>query len=369
MKFNFRSVCASISFCVAVMATSSANAALVSIDLAPSSGDNLVTRDTDSGLDWLDVPLTTNQTFDQVRTGTYYQQGFRHATTDELRILFTHAGIPDDGFDISVTQPTEALALMTLLGMTMTSAGRSSTYGFTGNDFFGNVVTTTNYPIGTQFSALLGKIDFIDLTAAGLGLIGEAHFTGGHPFSDQADPSYGSFLVRDVLGEDTTNPTLTVPTNITVNSTSPSGAVVSYVVTATDAVDPHPAVNCTPTSGSTFPVGTTTVACTATDASGNIASASFDVRVRGAIDQLTDLITLVKSFNIKQGIESSLDTKLQNATDAINAVSTGMRGTACSKLDSFSNEVQAQSGNALTTNQANQLIASSNIVKASLGCN
>ena len=78
----------------------------------------------------------------------------------------------------------------------MSTPSRSFTYGFVGNDFFGTFITTAVYPIGTQFSAQLGKIDFLDLRDAGLGLIGEAHFTGGHPFSDQADPNYGSFLVR-----------------------------------------------------------------------------------------------------------------------------------------------------------------------------
>jgi hypothetical protein len=38
-------------------------------------------------------------------------------------------------------------------------------------------------------------------------------------------------------------------------------------------------VVCNPPSGSVFPVGTTTVTCTATDAAGNIASCSFNVTV------------------------------------------------------------------------------------------
>jgi len=42
--------------------------------------------------------------------------------------------------------------------------------------------------------------------------------------------------------------------------------------------------------------------------------------------------------------------------------------TACSKLDAFINEVLAQSGTALSTAQANQLIIAANQVKASLGC-
>ena len=38
-------------------------------------------------------------------------------------------------------------------------------------------------------------------------------------------------------------------------------------------------MTCTPASGSTFPIGATTVTCTATDARGNTGSASFTVTV------------------------------------------------------------------------------------------
>jgi HYR domain-containing protein/FIMAH domain-containing protein len=60
-----------------------------------------------------------------------------------------------------------------------------------------------------------------------------------------------------------------VPANITVNATSPSGAVVTYAMpTAVDEPgdNPPPTVSCTPAPGSTFPIGTTTVTCTATSA-------------------------------------------------------------------------------------------------------
>ena len=196
MKFNLSSKFIPLAFFVAMLAPFGVNAELLSVDLVSGAGDGQITRDTVSSLDWLDVSLTANQTFDQVRTGIFYEQGFRHATRTELETLFIHAGIPDDGYDISVTHPTEALSLIALLGVTLSSSGRYSVYGFVGNDYFGTFITTAVYPIGTKFSALLGKIDFLDLRTAGLGLIGEAHFTGGHPFSDQADPYYGSFLVR-----------------------------------------------------------------------------------------------------------------------------------------------------------------------------
>jgi len=75
--------------------------------------------------------------------------------------------------------------------------------------------------------------------------------------------------IQQITVEDTTPPTVNCPGNITVETHDPSGTTVTYIVTAMDTCDPHPRVTCTPTSGSHFPVGTTTVTCTATDACGN----------------------------------------------------------------------------------------------------
>ncbi len=81
---------------------------------------------------------------------------------------------------------------------------------------------------------------------------------------------------------DTTPPTIVgMPANQIAEATGPAGAPVSYTApTATDDTDPHPAVTCAPASGSVFPLGLTTVTCTATDASGNSSSSSFTVSVR-----------------------------------------------------------------------------------------
>ena len=56
--------------------------------------------------------------------------------------------------------------------------------------------------------------------------------------------------------------------------------VVSFSVTADDVHDPAPVVLCVPTSGSIFPLGTTLVTCTATDAAGNQATCQFPVTVQ-----------------------------------------------------------------------------------------
>jgi hypothetical protein len=56
---------------------------------------------------------------------------------------------------------------------------------------------------------------------------------------------------------------------ITTVATSPDGAFVSYVVTASDPDSAVASLACVPASGSEFPIGTTTVVCTATDTHGN----------------------------------------------------------------------------------------------------
>jgi len=87
---------------------------------------------------------------------------------------------------------------------------------------------------------------------------------------------------------DTTGPELQgMPADIATTTTGAS-AVVSWTdPTATDDVDPAPTVGCTPPSGSAFDLGTTTVTCTATDATGNSTSATFDVTVTLAAPTLT----------------------------------------------------------------------------------
>jgi hypothetical protein len=70
--------------------------------------------------------------------------------------------------------------------------------------------------------------------------------------------------------------------NKTVEANGPAGSVVNYPTpTAVDALDgPIGAVTCAPLLGSTFPLGTTAVHCSATDSHGNVGQATFNVTVR-----------------------------------------------------------------------------------------
>jgi Ca2+-binding RTX toxin-like protein len=101
-----------------------------------------------------------------------------------------------------------------------------------------------------------------------------------------------SFLVTVV---DTTPPILTVPTAITAEATSPAGAIVTFAATAIDIVSGSVAVSFSVAPGSIFPLGTTTVVATATDAAGNTGTGSFTVTV---VDTTAPAITVPPNVTI-----------------------------------------------------------------------
>ncbi len=95
---------------------------------------------------------------------------------------------------------------------------------------------------------------------------------------------------------DTTPPTIISPLALVVEATGPSGAIVTFEVTASDLVDGPIVPTCLPASGSTFALGVTEVACTATDSAGNIATATFTVTVE---DTTPPVITLIGSPTVR----------------------------------------------------------------------
>jgi hypothetical protein len=90
---------------------------------------------------------------------------------------------------------------------------------------------------------------------------------------------------------DNTSPTLTLPPDITTDATSANGSPVNFTVTALDDTDPTPTVDCSPSSGSVFPVGVTAVTCTATDDSHNTAQGTFNVNVKRVATMLSPVET------------------------------------------------------------------------------
>ncbi|HSP28773.1 MAG TPA: Ig-like domain-containing protein [Ilumatobacteraceae bacterium] len=102
-----------------------------------------------------------------------------------------------------------------------------------------------------------------------------------------SDADADSFTITVV---DVEPPTIADRPDISVTSTS--ATPVSYEPpAASDNSGAPPTVVCVPASGSTFPLGVTTVTCTATDGAGNTASSSFTVTVTPPLGDPTPTAT------------------------------------------------------------------------------
>ena len=110
-----------------------------------------------------------------------------------------------------------------------------------------------------------------------------------------------------------------------------------------------------------FAIGTTTVSCTATDASGNSATGSFTIKVKGAGEQLADLAAAVKGVGPGKSLVATVEI-------AQWFVAHGQTQAACLTLTAFNLEVRAQSGKKIPAAQAAGLIADANRIKSVLGC-
>ena len=68
------------------------------------------------------------------------------------------------------------------------------------------------------------------------------------------------------------------------------------------------------------------------------------------------IVENVQSMNLQQGIANSLDAKIQNALDSLNALNADQRSDAVNKLQAFVNSVEAQRNTKLTNEQADSLV-------------
>jgi hypothetical protein len=113
-----------------------------------------------------------------------------------------------------------------------------------------------------------------------------------------------ALLLNTSQSTDQTPPLVVVPAGLSLEAASAAGAPGTFDASANDNVDGPLPVTCSPASGSTFDLGTTTVTCTATDAAGNSGSTSFTVIVRlkgdingdGSID-LADVVLGLQLFS------------------------------------------------------------------------
>jgi hypothetical protein len=148
------------------------------------------------------------------------------------------------------------------------AGGVAVTYTASATDFVGGARTVTCVPAsGSLFP--LGSTTVNCTAADGSNNIGRGSFT--------------------VAVRDTTPPVVAVSGPIVAEATASTGAAVTFPASATDLVSGSVAATCAPGSGSVFPLGATSVACTARDAAGNTGSASFTITV---LDRTSPLLSL-----------------------------------------------------------------------------
>jgi HYR domain len=201
-------------------------------------------------------------------------------------------------------------------------------------------------------------------TLAGVSVVGIPVGTGAGAISASFagnDNVLGSTASADltVLFVDVTPPVLQLPGKLTVNATSPLGATVNYLVTATDNSGKPVTISCSPLSGSVFPIGTTDVNCTATDQAGNVAIGKFSVKVLSAAEQLVALVEKLRGMPISSVIKTLLVGYLETALANPKKVS-----LVCTTLDYFVSFVKRYASPTLQP----VLIADTRRIQAVLGC-
>jgi hypothetical protein len=144
--------------------------------------------------------------------------------------------------------------------------------------FYNKPVTVTwqgdDAPDGSGISSCDEPIEYSGPDGEGIELTGECT-------DKEGNIGNGTFT----FNYDATPPEISVPSadsdGIVAEATGPDGAQVIFdeIVTAEDSIDSSVDIGCNPTSGSTIPIGTTTVECKATDDAGNTDTGSFDIIV------------------------------------------------------------------------------------------
>jgi hypothetical protein len=168
---------------------------------------------------------------------------------------------------------------------------------------------------------------------------------------------------------DHTPPALSLPPNMTVDATSPAGAVVRFTATANDNIDGAVSVTCNPASGSTFPTGTTNVACAANDRAGNISRGTFSITVNGPLTQLMNLFPKVEALAASLGVPTSVVRNWERQLQTI--VAAGASPTTCSAFNTLAAAPPIPTGTILTpqqTAQLNDIRAALTNIGAAMGC-
>ena len=195
----------------------------------------------------------------------------------------------DSACYIEVTKPVQNVTTWRVSKGILDSANRDSLFtatpGVAGTKYefkFAVLPTEYTFPAGHQIGVvLLGNFSQYSSQVGPRGAV----FTVDTKASKVILPITGGSSAATASGgfvADTTAPAIGDAPDVIAETTDLTGTTVTYTrPVATDTQDDNPTVNCTPASGGKFPVGSTTITCTATDANGNAsAPKTFNVIVK-----------------------------------------------------------------------------------------
>ena len=160
-------------------------------------------------------------------------------------------------------------------------------------------------------------------------------------------------------------PTVTVPAAITVDANAPQGRTVEFAVSAVDWKGRPLTVTCSKASGYVFPIGTTTVTCSATDAGGRTTAAAFDVHIKGVGEQLTDLRAAVVVSQLDVKTTEKLTSQLDDVRRQLDA---GRMNGVCGGLSDFVDTVQKQAGKSIPAADADSFVTAAWRMRAVVNC-
>jgi Tol biopolymer transport system component len=173
----------------------------------------------------------------------------------------------------------------------------------------------------------------------------------------------GSFVVTVV---DTTAPVMQLQP-ITAVPNGPEGTRLGWDTHPTDNADWYPDVVCEPESFSdfVFPIGDTTVTCTATDDSGNSSTGSFVVHVLSVAELLRQAQAYLVEIGVETALRKSLTAELETAA---RAAERGKNAATCSAIGEYQDHVRAQSGKKLSVETADGLLANADGIRGIVPC-
>ena len=240
-------------------------------------------------------------------SGNTYVTGYTQSSDFPTQNAFqgTFGGL----LDVIVTKvdPTGSLIYSSYLGGSGQDIGFGIALDSNGNAYVTGFTDSTNFPTESAFQGTFGGAFDGFVTRIGLvcpddmtvnndpGECGAVVQYTSSPGAVCTPPSGSFFPVGEtvvtcnegdqtcfftVTVQDTEPPVISCSTTITLFAPpGESGTTVTYPDPVITDNCPGSTFSCSPASGSFFPIGTTTVTCTATDESGNTSSCSFDVVV------------------------------------------------------------------------------------------